>query len=123
MTVTGPVVELVEPHQENIALWARIEYDVDLATEEATRAGLHACGLSDVTGGRVIVEFGPGRFVAISGLRVLLDLAEAVRRRGGEFEILHPPPSLRRMHELLRLGSTLPLVDDIGGVRPHDATA
>ncbi len=111
MTVTQPVIELLNPGDPGIAVWARIHFDLDLATETGARATLRAICAVPVSDRLVIVEFGPCRFVAVSGLRVLLDAAEMVRVRGGELVVVNPPLSLRRMHALFRIGSAVQLLD------------
>jgi len=111
MTAVRPVIELLDPRDPGIAVWARIRFDLDLATEFGARTALRAICRTAVTDRRVIVEFGPRRFVALCGLHVLLEAAESVRERGGELAVMGPPPSLRRMHTVLRIGAALPLLD------------
>jgi anti-anti-sigma regulatory factor len=116
MTVTWPVLELLDPHDPDITVWARIRFDLDLATLSDARRHLRAICATAVSDHLVVVEFAPGRFVAVCGLRLLLEGAESVRLRGGEFAVMRPPPSLRRMHAVFELGSALPMID-----RPGDA--
>jgi anti-anti-sigma regulatory factor len=112
MIAVRPVIELLDPPDPGIAVWARIRFDLDLATEFGARTALRAICRTAVTDRRVIIEFGPRRFVALCGLRVLLEAADSVRGRGGELAVVGPPPSLRRMHTVLRVGSALPLLDE-----------
>jgi anti-anti-sigma factor len=111
MDMNGTTVELVERSEYGSAVWARIRYDLDLATTPQTGALLRSLCAGGVEGRWVVLEFDADRFVAVCGLRVLLDAAAAVRLRGGEFGIVNPPRSLQRMHALFRLGLTLPLFD------------
>jgi anti-anti-sigma regulatory factor len=111
MAVTQPVIELVNTKDPCIAVWARIRFDLDLATETGARTSLRAICATAVQDRMVVVEFGPGRFVAVCGLQVLLDVADLVRGRGGQLAVVRPPPSLRRMHTIFQVGPALPLLD------------
>jgi anti-anti-sigma regulatory factor len=111
MDTNGTTIELIERSGHGTALWARIRYDLDLATTRQTGSALRKLCAGRVGGRWVIVEFDSGRFVAVCGLRVLLDTAAAVRIRGGEFGVVNPPGSLQRMHALFHVGLALPLFD------------
>lgn len=109
MTATWPGIEVVHSCDPEVAVWVRINCDLDLATEHRARRDLRKLSAGAAKGGRVIVEFAPDVFVSVIGLSVLLEAARLVQAGCGRFAVVHPPPSLRRMHDRLEVGSALPL--------------
>jgi anti-anti-sigma factor len=89
-------------------LWAR--RDLDMATVATARRELSAL-LEPVFGPcTVLVYLGHECFVDIRGLRLLVDTAAEVRRRGGALGVVAPPRCLRRLVQLALLDAALPLI-------------
>jgi ABC-type transporter Mla MlaB component len=59
------------------------------------------------------VYLGDECFVDLRGLGLLIELAERELCRGGELLVVAPPHGLRRMVELLGIGSALRMVDTV----------
>jgi anti-anti-sigma factor len=89
-------------------LWAQA--DLDLATVASARRELSALVAPGRSPGNVLVYLGPDRFVDLRGLRLLVDAAHRVRAQDGALAVVAPPPSLRRLVQLGRVDTELPLI-------------
>jgi anti-anti-sigma factor len=90
--------------------WLWSQSDLDLATVPSARRELSALLPPGYNPGTVLVYLGPERFVDLRGLRLLVDTARRVRSRGGALAVVAPPPSLRRLVQLSRSDTELPLI-------------
>jgi anti-anti-sigma factor len=93
----------------------RARHDLDLATVPAARDELAALLAGRPTPPSVLLYLGAARFVDMRGMRLLLETARQVRRRGGDFTVVAAPSCLRSMVARLDLGDELPLAGRIGG--------
>jgi anti-anti-sigma factor len=102
----GPVFEILGRSDAHGVTWVRARRDLDMA---ATAARHELTDLLGTAAGadRVLVHLGAGCFVDLYGLRVLVDVAARLRRRGGELVVVGPPRSLRVMIEVTGLGGGL----------------
>lgn len=81
--------------------------ELDLATEPALRDVLarHA-GTGSLT-----LDLAELRFLDSSGLRLILETAEAARRDGGAFAVLPGSPAIQRLFELAGVEELVPFRD------------
>jgi anti-anti-sigma factor len=80
--------------------------ELDIATQEALRAVLerHAAG-------PVTLDLGDLRFLDTSGLRLILDTAEAARRDGRELAVLPGIPAVQRLFDVAGVAALVPFRD------------
>jgi anti-anti-sigma factor len=100
-TPTGPIL-------------VRVRHDLDLATVPAARAEPAALLADRTTHPSVLLDLGAERFVDMRGLRLLVETARQVRRRGGDLTVVAAPQCLRSMVARLDLGDELPLLGRTG---------
>jgi anti-sigma B factor antagonist len=60
----------------------------------------------------VIVDLSRVSFLASIGVRVLLNAAKVVRRRGGRLVLVHPVPDVERVLEVTGVGELMPVYHD-----------
>jgi anti-anti-sigma factor len=72
---------------------------------------------------RVAVDMSMVEFIDSSGIAVLLDAADRVRKDGGELTVRSPRAEARRVFGLLSLDGALPIEDQPAGGRPPDPAA
>lgn len=60
---------------------------------------------------RLVVDAAGLEFLDLSGLTALLDAAERLRGQGGELVLRRPPRRVRRLLDVVRAGSALPVED------------
>ena len=89
--------------------WVWVQEDLDLATVERARRELEAV-LAAPEIGRVLVYVGVERFVALGGLRLIVETAEGVHSRGGALAVVAPPQCVRTLVEINGLAEVLPLI-------------
>ena len=78
--------------------------ELDIATQAALREVLaHHAGAASLT-----LDLGELRFVDTSGLRLILETAEAARRDGGAFAVLPGSPAVQRLFELAGVAELVP---------------
>jgi anti-anti-sigma factor len=79
----------------------RLRGELDVAEVAGARARLVPCG------GHVEVDCGDLTFIDVSGLRLLIAVDEACRRRGGRLRIVNPSRCVIRLLELTGVDATL----------------
>ena len=81
--------------------------ELDVATQGALREVLerHAGAAS------LALDLGALRFLDTSGLRLILETAEAARRDGGGFAVLPGAPEVQRLFELAGVAELVPFRD------------
>ncbi len=101
----GPVFEAVG--QAHGVTWAWAGQDLDMASAPPARGEL--AGLLSAAGEReaVLVHLGPGCFVDLHGLRVLVDAAALLQDRRGALLVVAPSRSLQALVRTTGLGTTL----------------
>ncbi len=93
-------------------LWTCVQGDLDLATADHLRALLDP--LVAEAPELLVVDLTGVRFVDVTGLRALLDVARAQGAGGREVVLAHPSAMLRRMVAVLHLERDLPFQDSEG---------
>jgi anti-anti-sigma factor len=81
--------------------------ELDVATQGALREVLarHAGA------GSLVLDLGELRFLDTSGLRLILETAEAARRDGSAFAVLPGSPEIQRLFELAGVAELVPFRD------------
>ena len=88
--------------------------ELDMATEGRLRAALQR----QAEHGAVTLDLSGLRFVDSSGLRLILETAEAARRDGFAFTMLPGSPSVQRLFEVSGVMELLPFADPQEGGAP-----
>jgi anti-sigma B factor antagonist len=78
--------------------------ELDIATQGELRAAL----VSQAAHGAVILDLSRLRFIDTSGMRLILETAEAARREGFEFTVLRGSPSVQRLFEIAGVMDLVP---------------
>ena len=99
----GPEGPVVRPHGE-----------LDLATQQELRDALTA----HAGRGRLTLDLSELRFLDTSGLRLILETAEAARRDGFTFGVIPGPPAVQRLFEIAGVSEMVPFLDVEEGGRP-----
>ena len=81
--------------------------ELDLATQAALRAAL----VRHAGAGAVTLDLAGLRFVDTSGLRLILETAEAARRDGREFSVLPGIPAVQRLFDVAGVAELVPFRD------------
>jgi len=82
--------------------------ELDMATQEELRAALKRAAAE---GSLVVLDLGELRFVDTSGLRLILETAEASRRDGFAFAVLPGAPAVQRLFEVAGVTELVPFED------------
>ena len=88
--------------------------ELDLATADLVRGALQKQAGEH---GRVTLDLGGLLFLDTSGLRLVLETAEASRREGFEFVVLPGAPDVQRLFDLAGVTGMVPFAD--GGEPPE----
>jgi anti-anti-sigma factor len=78
--------------------------ELDIATQGELRAAL----LRQAAQGAVTLDLSRLRFIDTSGMRLILETAEAARREGFEFTVLRGSPSIQRLFEVAGVMELVP---------------
>jgi anti-sigma B factor antagonist len=88
--------------------------ELDVATQEELRAALER----QAARGAVTLDLSGLRFLDTSGLRLILETAEAARRDGFAFSVLPGAPAVQRLFEIAGVTELVPFRDaGEGGAR------
>lgn len=91
-------------------LTARLRGEIDLATADEVAAAIRAAVPNAALG--VIVDLGEVTYLDSSGVRLLFELSDRLRRRQQKLRVVAPAEaSLRRVLDLVDLGATVPLLE------------
>ena len=77
--------------------------ELDVATQGELRAVLERHAAAPVT-----LDLGALRFLDTSGLRLILETAEAARREGREFAVLRGSPAVQRLFDVAGVAELVP---------------
>jgi anti-sigma B factor antagonist len=102
----GFSVEMAEHDDGRVVVLPRGE--LDMATQAELRAALEDAARS---GALVVLDLGALRFVDTSGLRLILETAEASRRDGFTFSVLPGRPAVQRLFEVAGVEGLVPFDD------------
>ena len=84
----------------------------DVNGQDGEESVLHLANQAIAGGVRIgIVDIGAVRFMNSSGIAMLLKLLTRFRQKGGEFFVLSPPASVRRMLVMTRLEAVFPIIN------------
>jgi anti-sigma B factor antagonist len=93
----------VDPESDGVRITPRGE--LDIATQPELRAVLER------QTGAVTLDLGGLRFLDTSGLRLILETAEAARRDGRPFTVLRGAPAVQRLFEVAGVADLVPFRD------------
>lgn len=82
--------------------------ELDLATQGELRAALEAAGAN----GGLVLDLSLLRFLDTSGLRLILETAEASRRDGFAFSVVPGGPTVQRFFEVAGVTGLIPFAGD-----------
>jgi len=88
--------------------------ELDVATERQLRAALE----QQAAKGTVTLDLTGLRFIDTSGLRLVLETAQAARRDGFTFGVIPGPPAVQRLFEIAGVGELVPFLDGGEGGAP-----
>ena len=88
--------------------------ELDIATQGELRAAL----VRQAEQGAVILDLSRLHFIDTSGMRLILETAEAARRQGFEFTVLRGSPSVQRLFEVAGVVELVPFRDGEEGGPP-----
>jgi anti-anti-sigma factor len=78
--------------------------ELDIATQGELRAVL----VREAAGGAVTLDLSRLRFIDTSGMRLILETAEAAKREGFDFAVLPGNPSVQRLFEIAGVTELVP---------------
>jgi anti-sigma B factor antagonist len=88
--------------------------ELDIATQGALREALER----EAAKGPVTLDLAGLRFIDTSGLRLILETAEAARRNGSAFTVLPGGPAVQRLFDVAGVTELVPFRDGGEGGRP-----
>jgi anti-sigma B factor antagonist len=88
--------------------------ELDIATQGELRAAL----VHESARGAVVLDLSRLRFIDTSGMRLILETAEAAKREGFEFTVLRGSPSVQRLFEIAGVMELVPFRDGEEGGPP-----